>query len=37
MRETLGKVISKQKLRQKHKHDRWDNDTAMGESKQTLE
>ena len=37
MRETLERAISKQKLRQKHKHNRWENDTAIGESKQTLE
>ena len=32
-----SEVISKEKLIRKHKHDEWNSDTAMGESKQILE
>jgi len=35
MRETLGKVISKQKLT--HGHNRWNDDTAMEKGKWTLQ
>jgi len=31
MRETLERAISKQKIRQEHKHNRWENYTARWE------